>query len=251
VAGPLAALIWWRRRNVWLALVALPLLWFQWQAPIRDVRTSAGDPSASAAYYQPLLAFLARQPGPPFRVEIPFTRFHWEAYQVAPRFLLVRGWERQLDIKYNHLFYDGALTAGDYERWLHQLAVRFVAVPDASLDFSARKEVSLIDHGLPYLRPVYETQHWRVYEVAHPAPIVEGPASLTGLGPNWVKLNFRQPGAVAVRIRFTPYWELAKGPGCVSRDGEFTKVSASRPGPLELVISFSPGRIGATSPRCT
>ena len=29
---------------------------------------------------------------------------------MAPRFPLARGWERQLDIKYNHLFYGGALT---------------------------------------------------------------------------------------------------------------------------------------------
>ena len=134
VAGPLAALIWWPRKKVLLAVTALPLLWFQWQAPIRDVRTSAGDPSVSAAYYQPLLGFLARQSGSPFRVEIPFTRFHWEAYQVAPRFPLARGWERQLDIKYNRLFYDGSLTAPSYERWLHTNAVRFVAVADAPLD---------------------------------------------------------------------------------------------------------------------
>ena len=54
-------------------MVALPLLWFQWQAPIRDVRTSAGDPSVSAAYYQPLLAFLDRQAGPPPETEAPAT----------------------------------------------------------------------------------------------------------------------------------------------------------------------------------
>ena len=183
MAGPLAALLWYRRRLTWLAVMALPLLYFQWQAPIRDVRTSAGDPSVSAAYYQPLLAFLGRQAGPPFRVEIPFTRFHWEAYQVAPRFPLARGWERQLDIKYNHLFYGGPLNAATYNTWLHQLAVRFVAVPDASLDFSAHKEVALIDRGLPYLRLVYRTRHWRVYSVANPTPIVGGTGETPGAWP--------------------------------------------------------------------
>src|SRR5205807_1875278 len=152
MAGPFAALVLWRRRNLLLAVLALPLLWLEWQAPIRDVTTSAGDPAVSAAYYQPLLSFLARQSGPPFRVEIPFTRFHWETYQVAPRFPLARGWERQLDIKYNHLFYDGTLTPREYDAWLHRLAVRFVAVPDARLDFSAHKELSLIDSGLPFLQ---------------------------------------------------------------------------------------------------
>ena len=120
VAGPLAALALWPRHRRWLLLAALPLLYLQWQAPIRDVNRSANDPSVSAAYYQPLLAFLDRQDGPPFRVEIPFTKFHWETYDVAPHFPLARGWERQLDIKYNHLFYDGSLTPAT----LRELAAR-------------------------------------------------------------------------------------------------------------------------------
>jgi hypothetical protein len=251
VAGPLAALIWWPRKKALLAVTALPLLWFQWQAPIRDVRTSAGDPSVSAAYYQPLLGFLDRQSGPPFRVEIPFTRFHWEAYQVAPRFPLARGWERQLDIRYNHLFYGGPLTPATYNAWLHEVAVRFVAVPDASLDFSAKREVHLIDRGLPYLKPVFRSRHWRVYEVADPTPIVRGPAKLESLGANSVTLDARAPGTVLVRVRFTPYWAIGQGSGCVAPDGEFTKLSVRRRGPVTLVIDFSLGRIGARSPRCT
>jgi hypothetical protein len=251
VAGPFAALLWYRRRVKWLALVALPLLYFQWQAPIRDVRTSAGDPSLSAAYYQPLLSFLDSQHGPPFRVEIPFTRFHWEAYEVAPRFPLARGWERQLDIKYNQLFYGGPLTAVTYDRWLHQLGVRFVAVAHASLDFSAVREVALIDRGLPYLRLVYRTGSWRVYAVADPTPIVSGPATLRALGPNSVTIDAQRAGTVLVRVRFSPYWKLGRGSGCVASDGQFTKLSLSRPGPVKMIVGFSLGRIGADSPRCT
>jgi hypothetical protein len=251
VAGPLAALIWWRRRNAWLALVALPLLWFQWQAPIRDVRTSAGDPSISTSYYQPLLAFLDRQRGAPFRVEIPFTRFHWEAYQVAPRFPLARGWERQLDIKYNHLFYSPTLSARVYDAWLHRLAVRFVAVPDASLDFSAHKEVSLIDRGPSFLRLVYRTANWRVYAVAAPKPIAQGAATVTAMGPNSVTLSATRPGTALVRVRFSPYWKLVPGGGCVAPDGQFTKVTLSRPGRAQLVIDFALDRIGSDSPRCS
>ena len=101
---------------------------------------SANDPSAAAGYYRPLLSFLGRQPGPPFRIEIPFTGFHWEAFEVASRFPLARGWERQLDIKYNHLFYGGALTPATYLAWLHKLGIRYVAVSDAGLDYSAKRE---------------------------------------------------------------------------------------------------------------
>jgi hypothetical protein len=250
-AGPLAALFWWPRRRNWLILLALPLLWLQWEAPIRDVSTSAGDPSISTSYYRPLLGFLARQPGPPFRVEIPFTRFHWEAYQVAPRFPLARGWERQLDLRYDRLFYGGPLTAGSYKEWLHALGVRFVAVPDAPLDFSSHKEAALIARGLSYLHLVYRTAHWRVYRVAHATPIVEGAASLTQLGPNSVTLKAKHAGSALVRVRFSPYWALVGGAGCVMRKGDFVSVKLRSPGVFRLVMSFSLSRIGADSPRCS
>jgi hypothetical protein len=197
-----------------------------------------------------LISFLSRQGGPPFRVEIPFTRFHWEAYQVAPRFPLARGWERQLDIKYNQLFYDKPLNARTYEAWLHQLAVRFVAVPDATLDFSAHREAALIDRGLPYLRLVDRTPHWRVYEVARPTPIVQGAARLSALGPNSVSLRATRSGTALVRVRFSPYWKLSGAPGCVKPDGDFTLLQLRRPGRVRLVMQFSLERIGARSPRC-
>jgi hypothetical protein len=251
IAGPLAALLWWRRRTKWLIAVALPLVYLQWQAPIRDVYRSASDPSVSVGYYGPLLSFLGRQSGPPFRVEIPFTKFHWEAYDVAPRFPLARGWERQLDIKYNHLFYGGALTPATYQAWLHKLAVRFVAVSDANLDYSALKEEALIDAGLPYLHLVLQTANWRVYAVRDPTPIVEGAASLLALHPSSLTLRAQRPGRVLVRVRFTPYWALGEGSGCVSPAGDFTQLTLRRAGPVELVTSFSLGRIGADSPRCT
>jgi hypothetical protein len=54
-----------------------------------------------------------------------------------------------------------------------------------------------------------------------------------------------------VRVRFTPYWALSGGSGCVAPDGEFTKLTLRRPARVRLVISFSLGRIRARSPRCT
>jgi hypothetical protein len=250
VAGPLAGLLWWRKRNVLLIAAALPLLYLQWQAPVRDVRTSSGDHSASAAYYRPLLSFLAHQPGPPFRVEIPFTQFHWEAYQLAPQFPLARGWERQLDIKYNHLFYGGPLTPATYLAWLHEEAVRFVAVSDARLDYSAHKEKALIDRELPYLRLVLRTRHWRVYAVAGATAIVRGAATLRAIGPNSLTLGVAHPGIALARVHFTPYWTLEKGAGCVKPNGQFVTLNLRRTGTVRLVIKFALGRIGARSPRC-
>ena len=250
LAAPLAALVLWPRRRWLLALVALPLLYLGWQAPVRDLVMASGNPSTSTAYYRPLLRFLERQPGPPFRVEIPFTRFHWEAYAMASRFSSPRGWERQLDIRDNSIFYSGPLDAATYDAWLHRNAVRFVAASDAPLDYSAVREMRLISTGLPYLRLVERTAHWKVYAVRDATPIAQGAASLTAIGPDWLTLEAHRAGATLLRVRYSPYWALSQGSGCVAPAGAFTAVTLRRPGPAKLSVSFSVGRIGARSARC-
>jgi hypothetical protein len=202
-------------------------------------------------YYRPLINFLKRQGGPPFRVEIPFTSFHWEAYAVASHFPIARGWERQLDDKDNPLFYSGRLTAARYERWLHANAVRFVAVAGAPLDYAGRAEARLIARGLPYLKPVMHDARWRVYAVKHPTPIAQGTANLIALGPDWVTLWAKRRGEVVLHLHFTPYWALTRGSGCVEPAGPFTRLLIDRPGPVTVGIDFSFARIGATSRRCT
>jgi hypothetical protein len=251
MAGPLAVLLLWPRRSGWLVPALLPLLYLGWQAPVRDLVIASGDPSASAGYYRPLLAFLDRQDGPPFRVEIPFTRFHWEAYAVAARFPIARGWERQLDIKDYSLFYSGRLTAASYDAWLHRSAVRFVAAPDAPLDYAGAAEMRLIRSSLPYLQPVYRTAHWRVFAVRDPTPIAQGAAALRAIGPDWLSLDGRAAGTTLVHVHFTPYWALVQGTGCVAPAGDDTSITTRSPGPVRLAISFALGRIRARSPRCT
>src|SRR5262245_58668578 len=96
--GPVLALALAGRRPVVLALVALPLLYWQWAAPVRDLANAAGDPSVEQAYYAPLVAELERRTeGNPVRVEIPPTQNRWEANYVAPHFAIARGWLRQLE----------------------------------------------------------------------------------------------------------------------------------------------------------
>jgi hypothetical protein len=89
-----------------------------------------------------------------------------------------------------------------------------------------------------------------VYEVRGATPIVEGAARLRTIGPNSLTLEATRPGTSYVRVRFTPYWALTEGSGCVAPDGAFTKVTLRRPGRARLGISFSLGRIRAGSPRC-
>jgi hypothetical protein len=235
--GPLLACLIWRRRPVVLAALALPLLYWQWNAPVRDWVRAHGDPAIEASYYRPLLGFLATQRGPdPFRVEIPFTANHWESARVAPHFPLARGWERQLDRRYGALFYNGTLTAASYRAWLDEHAVAYVALPDVTLDAAARDEARLIERGLPYLRPLWHDEHWRVFAVRDPAPLVQGPArgpiTLTSDG---FELRARRAGAALVRVHHSRWWRVTAGRACVARGpGGMTALHVLAAGPVRV-----------------
>ena len=179
-----------------LALCALPLLYVGWQAPVADVSALAGDPSHERRLL-PAAAALPRGPAGRPRARLPHRDpVHELPLGGLPRrptsFPLARGWERQLDRADNPLFYGGRLTAARYERWLHDNAIRFVALPDAALDSSAGARRRSSEAGQPYLRLVMRSAHWRVYAVAHPTPIAQGSAALRAMGSDWVALEARR-----------------------------------------------------------
>jgi hypothetical protein len=248
VGGPLllCALLAARRRlSVPLIVLLAGFGVWQWSAAVRDVAQTSGDRSTQAAFYRPLNAFLARAGGAaPFRVEIPFTFSHWETAEVAPRFDLARGWLRPDDVEYNHLFYGGRLDAATYGAWLSEHGVRFVAVPRAKPDYSARGELRLIAGGLPYLRPVWSARDWRVYEVTRPHSL-----GVAKLGIDDAEMRFGAPGSTVARVRWSPYWR-GSGGACVEKAGEWTRVTARRPGLVRLSQSFSLGRVFDHGRRC-
>jgi hypothetical protein len=252
-AGPVLAALLWRRNRRALMLLALPLVYWQWVAPVDDWARAATDPSIHKGYYTGLLSFFESREAPPFRVEIPFTDNHWESRWVAPEVPLARGWERQVDVQRNALFYDGKpMTAYRYRAWLDENAVRYVALPDAALDYSAAREARLVRAGLPYLRLVWRDAHWRVYAVTHPRPLATGAARVTAMASQRIRLYARRSGTVDLRVRFTPYWRIATGRGCVGEGpGGWTRLRVERPGPVVLEASFALGRVRASAPRCS
>ncbi len=154
-----------------LAIALLGIAVFTLWGPVRETQAVAQNESTSAAYYAPVLRFLEHVQAPPgqlARVEVPLTRSHWEAALMAPSVSLARGWEKQLEEKYDGVLLEGGLTAARYERWLHEQAVGYVALPDTPLDPSSAQEGRLIRSGLPYLRPVFRSRHWTVYAVRDP-----------------------------------------------------------------------------------
>jgi hypothetical protein len=259
-AGPLAACALAcasRRRRRALVVLAPLLLYWQANAPVADFAAAASDPSVHASYYAPLIGELRAlgvgYGARPARIEVVATANHWEARWVAPHVMIARGWERQLDVYRNGLFYTPSqpLGAARYRAWLSREAISYVALPDAPLDYSARSEARLVRGGVAYLREVWRSRHWRLFAVAHATPLAQAPAQLRAAGSDWMTLLAPRPGAYTLRVRFTPYWALASGSGCVSRapDG-WTQVRARRAGELRVVIDFSIARVFEHGPRC-
>ena len=155
-----------RVHSVLVAMLGVALVLWQVNGPIDQSVGAADDPTSHPSFYSPVIAYLDRRAaGAPMRIEVPFTKSHWDATILGDHFALARGWDRQLDTSDNAIFYERGLTAPVYRAWLSENAVRFVALSDASLDFSSVQEAALIRAGLPFLRQVFASRNWHVYEV--------------------------------------------------------------------------------------
>ena len=226
------------RRVPTAAMVALGLLfaWWQWSPAIDAMTRSSRDASTEATFYAPLLEYLRQADPPAERIEIPFTRRHYEAVHVAPEVPLARGWQRQLDMKLNPLFYEpGGLGPREYHQWLHDTGVDYVALPDAELDASAEAEVALLRRGQPGLERVWEGDDWTVWRVVDSPGLVDGPAELVEQTADTLTLRAWSTGTVLVRVRPSPWWTV-DGSGCVAEtaEEEWVRVEVERPGPLVL-----------------
>jgi hypothetical protein len=237
-AGPILACVLWQRRKALLAMLVVPLLCWQWAPALEGIASAHEDPSTSRAYYQPLVRYVTAQDQVPGRLEIPFTRQHWEAAYVADAVPLARGWERQLDLTYDHIFYDGSLNAASYEQWLADDAVEFVALPDAPLDDSSVAERRLLLSGLPYLEPVWRDQHWQVWRVMGYHGLVDGPATVIHQDPTGFTLRVDASGDVTLRARASSHWALDQ-PGCARADAHgWTRLQGLRPGVVHVTQAW-------------
>ncbi|WP_119291247.1 glycosyltransferase family 87 protein [Streptomyces sp. YIM 130001] len=189
------------------------------------------------------------------RVEVVPSRDHREAAVLAPHVTLARGWNRQADVERGRLFYDGydgtdvprgSFTPTAYRAWLDRWAVGLVVVPDAVPDSPAWHERDLIRSRPDWLEPVWSDEHWRIYRVKDPTPLVEAPASVSRSDDSSVVVRVPESGSATVRIAYSP-WLRADG-GCLSRDGDFTRLTVTEPGTYRIGSSFNPAEVSAS--RC-
>jgi hypothetical protein len=245
------ASIWRRVSPVGAAALCVIMVWVVW-GPVRETLAVAGSEATSAAYYVPVERFLTEHAGGPVRVEVPLTRSHWEAALLAPTVSLARGWDKQLEMRYDGVLLAHGLTAASYERWLHEQAVSYVALPDVALDPSSAQEGTLIRSGLAYLREVFASAHWRIFRVLGATPLASGPGQLTSLGHDSFALRARTPGRFVVRVHFTRYFTITHGAGCVApAPGGWTAVSVPASGPVAIAARFSLSRAFASGGSCS
>jgi hypothetical protein len=218
------------------AALVVPFAVWQW-APAAQVTTAGSDPAIQRSYYQPLVAEIAKLSPLPVRAEIAPTKEHWEAAYVAPFVSLARGWERQLDLADNPIFYRaGALNASSYSAWLIANGVSWVALASTPLDYAGAAEGKLVASGaVRGLSLVWSNANWRLWRVDDSSGLVSGPARLTALEPDRLTLDVRRPGPITVRVRYIKYWSLAGAAACVSEDSAgWTVVNARQAGVVRL-----------------
>jgi hypothetical protein len=256
--GPVLLCALWGRRFRY-QLIVLPLLvagfatlaLWQWSPAVRDVKKYIEDPAAKSDYFEPLRQFLYTLPDQR-RIEIPFTRSHWEGSEVAMEMPLARGWLRQLDTGLHPIFYREGINRLTYASWLSDNAVRYVALPSAKPDRSSYGERALIEKGLPYLRLRWKSDDWRVYDVLLAAPFVipqkDANVVLEQLQSDELLLDVKRPGEAIVKVRWTPYWFASNA--CVEPHGDWTKVIAEEEGFVRLSTRFSPERLFQRGRRC-
>jgi hypothetical protein len=239
----------WPRRLL-AGILVLAAIW-----PAMDLigqLTSASDSSSRAGFYQALITRLKEQriSAGPFargeRVEVVDTANHWATVYLSSE-SLARGWDRQADNSDNPIFYQrGALSANSYHSWLSQLAVGWVALPTAPLDYASVEEGQLIDKGLSYLQLTWSNTHWKLYRVTDASPLATG-GQVTAVTGHSISIVTQGPGVVSLRLRWSPYL-VVDDPvtheavsACITNADGWVQVSLPRAETVELTSQFTPG----------
>jgi hypothetical protein len=232
--GPIVACLLWPRRKLLVGLLAAPLLAWQWTPALQTIVRPEDPAEVSRSYYEPLVDQVLARTSVPGRMEIPVTVNHWESAYVADRIPLARGWERQLDLAYNEIFYNGRLDAVSYERWLVDNGVQFVALPDAELDDSSLIEAQLLASAPPYLELTWSGPHWQLWRFRGYQGLVSGPATVVRQDVTGFQLHVHVDGDVILRARPSSHWHV-DGEGCVaSTDDGWLLLKGLQPGTVDL-----------------
>ena len=234
LTGPLLAGLGSARPRWLLAPALIAAAVWQVAQPAADLAQGNAPP------YAPQTAALVRELGAlhadTARVEAVPQYGHWESQELATAVPLARGWERQVDLERDPLFYGGALTPAAYHRWLRYNAVRYVAISATRPDPPAAAEAALIRQGQPWLVPVWHDAFWQLYQVMGTSPLASPPAVVTGTTPAQIALRMSRAGTTIVRVHWSPLLRAAGA--VVARRGPWTSLTTRRPGRYVLSAPY-------------
>jgi hypothetical protein len=242
--------------RVWiLTLIIVPLLVAGVSGTYQDLR-NAREPVSTVGYYAPLAAQLDTIPDlQNYRVEVVNHGAHAAYDALLNHATLARGWETQEDNALNHALNDRNLDAVTYKVWLNDNAVGYVALPMIP-DTTRYPEYKLVDGGrLSYLKLIWQTQDWKLYQVQNATQIVAAPATPVTVTQSQLTVDVPCACDAHLRIRFSKFLHVAQDqpagasatppseqPARVSDDGSgWTELSVPRPGRYTLRGSLSGG----------
>jgi len=214
-----------------------------WQVvkPVDDV-IHTEPAAASARHARGLIAEMYTLGADGSRIEVVPLRSHWEAAGLSRHFILARGWNRQVDAERHALFYEeGALTAGSYRDWLRKWAVHYVVLPKQETDWSAHGEAAVVEAGQPYLTEVWNDEHWRLFRVSQPTPLIDRPAKLEHISSGEMVVDMPAAGTALVRIAWSPWLGITGkdgATGCLARAGEFVRMNVQGPGRYTIAARY-------------
>ena len=116
--------------------------------------------------------------------------------------MLARGWETQEDFKFNSELQNPGLDARVYKAWLDDNAVGLVALKEPT---SSSPEGRVVTARPDYLREIWTSGHWRLFEVLHPTSVVAEPAALVASTQSAMTVQVPCACRVLVRVRWSKY----------------------------------------------
>jgi hypothetical protein len=234
LAGPLLAGM-GRTRPRWLFTAVLTAV-TAWQVAQPAVSLAQGNAPPDAPQTAALVHELGLLRADTARVEAVPEYGHWESLDLASAAPLARGWERQVDVERNPLFYRGGLTAQAYHHWLRGNAVRYVAISFGRPDEAAVTEAAIVRAGQPWLVPVWHDRFWRLYRVTDTLPLASAPATIIRTTPAQISLRMSRAGTTVLRVHWSPNIESAGA--VLAQHGPWTSVTVRRPGTYVLSAPY-------------
>lgn len=247
-AGPAAVLTFTKFRRTLLPMFVVFTLVWGWSYVRLGLQPA--DASADAKFYEPLATFVLAQPGGVKRVEVVPTASFRQADELALTIEIARGWEVQVDRELNPEFY-GKLTADTYHQWLRRNAVGLVALPSSGVQPSSQGEQEVIEAVPDYLRLMWSTPQWKVYEVVDGQPLADNGATVTSVGATTLTISARHAGLTNIRFRYSTWFHVTTGNACTkqSPDG-WLQLDVTTPGTVIAEASFSLNAAAGNAEQC-